>query len=423
MTESEIRPHDASLADDAGSMMLALVTAFAMTGLVVLALGAALMSQDSARRDRATTNAVQVADAGVQQAAFLANNGAMRSQFFSPAPNCATNGETGRVSPTQVVDLNGVLTAYQIVERCAAGISEYVVRSSGHEAGSVRTVSARLVATPRFPYAAFADSSVEFRGGNDARSYDSRNGGQDTGNGRVGSNGDVTYRGNADADGTDVYDYENDPDNRCTGDPCSRVVTHDDRLDISSPAATTFIQQAFDTCAADPSRTPVAWVASQSAGRLTPSPNGFYCYTSMTFDVDTTVVTADPAGSPVVAYVSGPISVSNGVRVNYSSVAPRAQALQLYSIGTRVAIGNHAKVAAAIWAPRAECLGNPSNAQAEIFGSMVCRTIDNQGGWDFFYDDALGGITDGTWRVLNYAEESGTEPVAVPASGGSTVGG
>ena len=59
---------------------------------------------------------------------------------------------------------------------------------------------------------------------------------------------------------------------------------------------------------------------------------------------------------------------------------------------------------AAIWAPYADCGGNPSNAQSDIWGSAVCRTIGNQGGWQFHYDDALSALGGGSWTVRHYAE-------------------
>lgn len=401
---------------DDGSMMLALVAAFGVTALVAVALASAATSQQSSTRDRAFTNAVQVADAGVQQASFLANSGTLRSQWFPTPWTCTGDGPTGRTSPVQRVDLNGVPTAYQVAESCENGVTEYVVRSSGHEAGSTRTVTARLGQTPRFPLAAFADSSVEFRGNNRASSYDSRTGAQNTGNGRVGSNGTMTFRGSADADGTDGYDYENNPDNRCSGSPCGDedFEPHDDPLDIGSGSATSFVQQAIDTCNADPTRVPQAWVASQHGGVLAPSPAGFHCFSSMTFDVSTTLQTSDPLKNPVVVYVTGLVSVSRNRSVNYTGSAPVSRGLQIYSLGDRVAIGNHAKISAAIWAPNADCQGNPSNAQAEIYGSLVCRAINNQGGWTFHYDDALGGLSDGTYRLRNYAEQPGATPVPLP---------
>jgi hypothetical protein len=72
-----------------------------------------------------------------------------------------------------------------------------------------------------------------------------------------------------------------------------------------------------------------------------------------------------------------------------------------------VTIGNNTKVAAAIYAPRSDCSGNPSNAQGEIYGSIICRTIDNNGGWQFNYDDDLQWIGSGAFEMTNYREELG----------------
>jgi hypothetical protein len=56
-------------------------------------------------------------------------------------------------------------------------------------------------------------------------------------------------------------------------------------------------------------------------------------------------------------------------------------------------------VAAGIYAPESECGGNPSNAQAEIFGSLICRDITNQGGWGFHYDQQLLTLGDGNYQM------------------------
>ena len=59
---------------------------------------------------------------------------------------------------------------------------------------------------------------------------------------------------------------------------------------------------------------------------------------------------------------------------------------------------------AAVYAPNAACTGQTSNAGTDFYGSMICNTIDNVGGWTFHYDTRLAALGDGTWHIKAYAE-------------------
>ena len=94
--------------------------------------------------------------------------------------------------------------------------------------------------------------------------------------------------------------------------------------------------------------------------------------------------------------------------VNYDVPSqPDSIKLQIYTTGNTVSMYNQGNIAAAIYAPNAACGGVSSNAQTDFWGSMICNTIDNVGGWTFHYDTRLNAIGDGTWRVKNYAEPLG----------------
>jgi hypothetical protein len=95
----------------------------------------------------------------------------------------------------------------------------------------------------------------------------------------------------------------------------------------------------------------------------------------------------------------------NHSEVNYDvPSAPSSIKLQIYTTGNTVSVYNQGNVAAAIYAPNAACGGVSSNAATDFWGSMICKTIDNVGGWTFHFDMRLASVGDGIWRVKNYAE-------------------
>ena len=75
--------------------------------------------------------------------------------------------------------------------------------------------------------------------------------------------------------------------------------------------------------------------------------------------------------------------------------------MQIYSVGPSVDMSNHTNAAGAIYAPLATCSGG---AQDVIYGSLTCASIKNPGGWTLYYDEALGSIGAGDFRIRNYRE-------------------
>jgi hypothetical protein len=43
-----------------------------------------------------------------------------------------------------------------------------------------------------------------------------------------------------------------------------------------------------------------------------------------------------------------------------------------------------------------------SNAATDFYGSLICDSISNVGGWTFHYDTRLGTIGDGKWILKHY---------------------
>jgi hypothetical protein len=154
----------------------------------------------------------------------------------------------------------------------------------------------------------------------------------------------------------------------------------------------------LDICKAEGPLT--AFVGTTIAARDEP-----YCFTS--FFADTQNFTVTGTGEARIFVEGGDVVLGNKNHsdINYDIVgAPSSIQLQIYTTGQTVSMYNQGSIAAAIYAPDAACGGVTSNAATTFYGSMICKTIDNVGGWTFMYDTRLSSIGDGTWRLRDYSE-------------------
>ena len=378
--------------DDRGSMPVALMVIMMLTAATTIMLTTTVVGKKTTKFDESFTSVVQAADAGVQDAVLRLNNGSLTADGSSSGTVAAGSYEW---TATFAED------------------EGWTVRSVGTLDGVDREVIATVAEEPRYRLGAFADRFLNFNGGNIADSYSSITGDWYTLNGSIGSNGDLTVLGHSTrVDQAYLFGTDGQTDEeiaeRCEGvgnDICDDPVLADKPITLSGENEMAFIYDQLAVCeAAGDLET---WRASENGGVLS-SADGT-CFKSIVFDVDTQVI-----GS-VELYVSEGVSISNHTEVNCEPVSctegsatPDATALQIFVGGQDatgvVAIGNQSKFAGTIYAPRAACGGNPSNAQAEIFGAMVCKTIENVGGWEFHYDDALSEIGTGRYYVGRYDE-------------------
>jgi hypothetical protein len=396
--------------DDRGSIPLAMLAGIIVSGIVV-SLGAVMVTQTvSTRTDRDFTQAVQVADAGLQEAVFRANN------LGNPAA-CT------QASPcTRAVD-EGSYSWYTTPVMQGSAVVGYDVISTGTEKGRTRTLKANLRLIPRFPLAAFGDQGVELKGSNGADSYNSSTGQNGTGNGQIGSNGNVNFNGaSTTVDSVVLYNHDaagNTCNQNGNGSACANVTTIGPKLDLASAVNMKFIDDQIAACKAAATGGALPdWVASQNSGVLNGLNGGVQCFNSVNFDVNTTI-----SNGPAVLFVSKGVTFEKQRYVNCTgcpTTRPVASQLQIFSAGTQdpnnsandtenIAIGNQSYIGAAIYAPRAACLGNPSAAQADVYGALICGSIGritsgNQGGWAFHYDDALAQKGTGGFAVTRVDE-------------------
>jgi hypothetical protein len=272
--------------------------------------------------------------------------------------------------------------------------------TSGGTQTATRTVKALVAQTPLFNLAAFANSTLNFNGNNAAVSYPT------PGFGNVGTNGSLTLKGaSTTVDGITLYDWANNPNpSRCTGQGCpaaSGTSTVADPLAVqSATSGTGFITTQLNICKQTGPLT--AFVGTSIAASDTP-----YCFSSFWADTQNFTVTGDPTKVAKVYVDGGDVTFGdkNHSDINNDVLSnPTSARLQIYSTGTTVSMYNQGQLAAAVYAPNAACGGAGSNAATDFYGSLICDSIDNVGGWTFHYDTRLGTIGDGKWILQHYSE-------------------
>ena len=416
--KSHIPP--SSPAHDRGSIPLVLLAIIALSltigALVVTTIG----GSQAAQFDEQYTFTVQAADTGAQEGAdrlIRAHSSDDLEAQSVPAGCDPASWSSCPVFDSGTGTFNGLAYSW---EARKVGPLSWQVRSTGTSPGGVaREVVVEVEDTSRFFIAAFADQGLEMRGGNSADSYGSS--AWYTGNGIVGSNESIRLNGGAtDVDGVHLYNWDNNDDfGRCRhtgGNGCDDVLATPEAIHPSARIgpplvvggpilATDFIDEQRPSC---PTPLPnyTASTYDGGSGRLgTAGTSTVLCFASFTVDRDVQVL------GEVQVYLYGDLLISNHTSLNCSgctpgSSTPVASNLRFYlDGGTRVAFGNHSKVAAGIYAIESTCEGNPSNAQANIYGSLICGTISNQGGWSFHYDDRLGLTGSGNYRTSVWREE------------------
>lgn len=387
--------------DEQGSMVIALLAVIVTSGLMISITASAVSGHRSVRFDRDHVRVVQGADAGVEEVVAGLSHPDPAQRPVLPKP---------MTSPTPMGD--GSTYRYEVVASTLEP-GAWQINSHATLNNEARSVSA-IVAQPKpFQLSAFADSHLVLRGGNSANSYNATTWG--TGEGVVGSNGTITLNGNVTADDAELHNWDADPlATRCTSNGntvCAGFDSFGSKVDVSSNEAVGFIDDAVATPSPAPGAcgtTPAAFTGTSLAARPEP-----YCFTTMNLSADFTVTGTGNA----VVYLTNTTAdttfgVTNKVKVNCvgctgtGGPVPDARRLQIFTkaVGP-IRIGNHSHVAASIFAPNATCGGNPSNAGANFYGSMVCRIITNQGAWAFHYDDRLKELGVGGWAVKRWAEQ------------------
>ena len=384
--------------DDDGSLMLALLAAIVVGGIVIALFGTSMASQERVRDNRSYQHVVNGADVGLQQ-------GLAAITELDPSDTSTTELSSQDATNTSVGNVDFEWEATRTAPYA------WEVRASGHLNDVTRTVEATVERSSIFFTAAFADREIVFRGSNSATSYVPGN--ADNGNGAVGSNGTISMIGNGEAD---IYMLMGEGAD-CDGCDADKVSGHPDPFDLDKVAdeirddkqeACVDGYEPFDT----------------NGTNFELVPGETYCLSSFHVRQHETLDIADAsAAEPVTIYMEPGATLNiehhasvncNGANWNSCSAteAPEAESLQIYTLGTDVAIANQAEIVAAIAAPEADCSSANSNAQADIYGSLLCNDLSNQGGWSFHFDERLADLSTGDFEITQWREEhSGTTSI------------
>ncbi|MEX2503370.1 MAG: hypothetical protein WD378_00885 [Egicoccus sp.] len=437
-----------------GSLTVALLVSIVVAGIIVVLTSTILQSHRTVRFDRSFTQAVQVADAGVQDAYHRLATGQL---------TLAVGGSAGPFTTA----LGGDEATWQIT-RTDARTYEVVSGGTMGADGVARTVVAALEEESLFFPGAFGDRLVAMNGTSTSiDSYESRTAScgsnvdpakcwgypwdtpAGTGKGALGTNEDFNFAGNVNVLRAILYDWRDNPPaegtvtatnpggSRCSGNPCTVDVLRmeDERLEYGSDPEMQFIVDKLADCAGH--ELPASVLGSKhvtatlepqnpdpAANQGTPADPGwdnYWCADSLQINGDVDLVGASPE-TPVVIFLRESYKQNGHTDVNcpqcdslnmnevsnVRSIRPQADALQIYVLseapvaGANVLIDTHAVFAGVVYAPRAGC-GSSGNAGVHVYGAMICRRIDNVGNWAFHYDEALsdagrGAFTVGTWR-------------------------
>jgi hypothetical protein len=337
--------HPLSHRDEDGSLPLALLASIIVAGLIGAMVVRVTASERQVRFDRAFTEALHVADVGVNRGLFALNHGGALPDQSSP------DSET----------VDG--TTYEWHGAPAGPRTWEVTSTATAPSGEQRRVVARIEEEPLFFPGAFADKLVGLNGASSkVDSYNSDPScpgpvedcgwGTDkhfgTGNGSIGTNdifdfsGNVTLRPNSaflyDMDGNppvgatepndpfgDRCDVGNNPQNLCTR---TYVEGIDVKLDLTANARMAFIRDKFASGAACDTRSlgnwrpsgavPLASYAdSQAPGAVDTSISdptdplfeNFYCADTLQFVEDIKLDPSVTPENPVVVFVADAVQV------------------------------------------------------------------------------------------------------------------
>lgn len=374
--------------DQDGSIPMMLTVVILVGGVVAALFSTVIGTQRTVNFDRAYTEAITNADAGLQQAVMFLS----QLDRTDPRPVIESTDLPADAGAT----LGSGTFSWSATK---VGPLRWDVRAAGSVNGETRFVEATIAANSDFFIAAFADQGITLRGGNGAVSYPAQ------GYGAIGSNNAVTMNGNSYADSVFLYGSSSS----CTGTGCSTasVDGFSDQLDMD--AVRTTVQDKHDALCSTYS----AWTASEydddNDGVVHLAGGDVICASQLLIDADIVIDGADQ-DNPVQWLVTGDLAADNSLEINCPGCnldsQPASGALQIYSLGATVGVGNHSYIAMAMLAPNAGCAGTNSNAQTHLFGSLICRSIGNQGGWVFHFDENLLGIGAGGLDILTYREEA-----------------
>lgn len=395
-----------------GSIVMVMLIALVATALVATTLVFAQSGLRDSRRSGDSANALQLADAGI-------NDATRRASTVSGTVTCP---DVSGIAFCDTRSLAGAGT-YTFVARREASANIWHVTSTGvDESGMQRRLSAYIRPVSIFANALFGKSALQLAAGVAVDSYtDGTNAStRCSGNGIVGTDTGAQFDQTGNGNGNAV--------NNCGGS-----YPYDKCISYSDPAAPTDIPaQANCPTPIDrdpnpfplptvtaPSGTPSAQPANICSGGI---PAGTYYWTSVTLTDGCRV------NGAVKIFSSGPVTIGEngsnkrvnqpqpgqggcpanppvGYNISYCKGWPAN--LQIFVTNNSLVCfsGNNTQFWGTITAPQSlfqRCGGG--GAHLEMFGALIFNSVDTQAQFSLHYDESLANLDSGTFGVRNWVE-------------------
>lgn len=352
------------LRDQSGSIPLAILASIVIGGAVAALFLVVQSGVMTSGRDRDFNAAVQVADAGLQDA-FVE---LMSVEIGESTPACDTDGDGFCEGTMQ----DGSAYRWEY-EQTASRM--WTVTSVGTFGGSTRAVQAEIGERPLFAAAIVSDERFDYKGGGTGTTPFPLGGFNvlDFSGGNTGGYIETLF----------LYGKDNEPTgNAPSSDKWERA---------PGPALPNLGLEAFE---------PGGVCEGKSDSLENPLVRGeVYCLTGEASFKSDTALTVPEGDGPVKIYVR-----SGGMTVGPKAVNDGGDAvdLQIYIAEGAVVMNGKSSVSAAIYAPESPCTSN-GQGNGGFAGGMICNTVKLNGNFD--YDPTIGAIVDDTFAIRGWREE------------------
>jgi Tfp pilus assembly protein PilX len=387
---------------ECGSVAIALIVIVIATVMVVALLVTTQMGLRSSRRAGDSANALQLADAGINDAAkaITAHTGTFTAT--------SSLGTSGSYSYTATKD--GAVWRLDATGTDATGVK--------------RRVLADAVDQPLYSNAFFALATSQLKGTADSYTGPSDTCATSPGMGVVGSNGSITFTGGTGAkncrgafgwdyaaDGCAFYGQSTIPPDGNGNNPIGNGACP------PAPDTGTYPDKYIPPSVTVPAELTSEGAYTCSGGTI---PSGTHLYSSVTLSGGCQVAGGAAAA---VLYVTGPVTIGTDTGncksvVNappsatcssgqYVSGWPAMLQINVAGNGT-VSFANHAVFWGVVNAPSSVFTANGGGTpQVEVFGSVLANSVGTAAQFAFHYDQSLRSqLTTGQYRVTNWREEA-----------------
>jgi hypothetical protein len=396
--------HHHPLAGEQGSVVMAMLVVMVATMLIVALLATTEIGLRGSRRAGDSANALQLADAGINDAAK------------------AITAHTGTFTGTSSVGTAGSYTYTATKD----GIVWHLDATGTDTSGVQRRIMADAVDQPIFGNAFFAETSATIKGTADSYTGPSDPCSSTPAGGVISSNGPITFTlgtGTTNCRGASGWSY---PVDGCTFYGQTSIPPDANGNNAvgpgacpPAPATTTTTKKFFP-----PPVTLPSGLASEGAFTCPTDgtiPSGTHLYTSITLSGGCQVAGTGPA----VLYATGPVTLGTDTGSCKSVInAPTSSnncsfppswyqagwpaKLQINVAGnSTVTLANHAIFWGVIDAPNSLITtSGGTSPQVDVFGSVVAATATAAAQFAFHFDQSLlHQLTTGQYQVINWREE------------------